>query len=281
MQVKPEVLLVTLSNNDVAVFLNARSVYCLDSSEEGASPNDVAANIATSLHIQVQHYFMDVPSDSDWTWNDVYELLPIPQSDIETFEDPEAFQRLRLVLDVDFEMNGVPVAVLQENFMALVTNAFENGALTGTTNAEVMMHSCEVIPMLMQQRALLDEIPNQENNDYAFAPDAPSCWITIDNTVVYVYRNASAVTVEISAKGILRENVQMASMTFAAAEADICADLGKIDLDQVAIWANKIGVCEFDSLKFEQRARLIRQFADEMIREKSMSPVSKTVNGNS
>lgn len=73
---KPEVIVVTLSNNDSAMFVNGDAVYQLDASDLGEIPLTVGNSLADALGIELKSYQMDVPSDPEWSWNDVYELLP-------------------------------------------------------------------------------------------------------------------------------------------------------------------------------------------------------------
>lgn len=73
---KNEVIVVTLSNSDEALFVNGATILSVDSWEKGPDLVDVAKLLAEQLEVPLQTVEMPVPSDSDWNWSDVYELLP-------------------------------------------------------------------------------------------------------------------------------------------------------------------------------------------------------------
>jgi hypothetical protein len=73
---KPEIISVTLSNGDVALFVNSDAVLQLDAQDAGQNPAEVGKYLAEALGVELQEINMDVPTDEDWNWNDVYELLP-------------------------------------------------------------------------------------------------------------------------------------------------------------------------------------------------------------
>lgn len=77
----PEIIAVTLSNNDVALFVNGDAVLTLDFSDSGENPTEIGKSLAKALGVELQEVEMDVPTDEDWSWNDVYELLPPPKLD--------------------------------------------------------------------------------------------------------------------------------------------------------------------------------------------------------
>lgn len=72
----PEVLLVTLSNGDVGLFVNSKAVLTLDASESGADPADTAEQLAEALGVEVTFVTMDPPEGSEWSWADVYDQVP-------------------------------------------------------------------------------------------------------------------------------------------------------------------------------------------------------------
>lgn len=73
---KPEVIVVNLANGDVALFVNSDAIYQLDASESGESPSTIGEHLAKAMGVELQSFSMGVPSDEEWSWNDVYELLP-------------------------------------------------------------------------------------------------------------------------------------------------------------------------------------------------------------
>lgn len=80
---KPEIILVTLSNGDSAVFLNGYKVYEFEGKgiQPYVNPKTVAPSIAEALGIELKTIDMDVPKMDDWQWSDVFETLPIDHSD--------------------------------------------------------------------------------------------------------------------------------------------------------------------------------------------------------
>ncbi len=50
--------------------------------------------------------------------------------------------KLRLMLDVEYRLNGVPVEELKTLLNSMLQEAINNGRLTGETPAEVEEHYC-------------------------------------------------------------------------------------------------------------------------------------------
>lgn len=57
-------------------------------------------------------------------------------------------RRLRLVLEVDYELNGTPIEKLKSCLEQLVEHGSANGLLTGDFTAELMEHSYDVVDVL-------------------------------------------------------------------------------------------------------------------------------------
>ena len=72
---KPEVIVVTIENGDVALFVNADAIYALDASDSGKDPAEIGKYLAEALGVELQMFAMAVPTKDDWSWNDVHELL--------------------------------------------------------------------------------------------------------------------------------------------------------------------------------------------------------------
>ena len=72
----PELVLVTLTNGDVAFFVNADAVMTLEASDRGSDPGVVARSVAKALGVELRSVSMDQPKEEDWSWNDVYADLP-------------------------------------------------------------------------------------------------------------------------------------------------------------------------------------------------------------
>jgi hypothetical protein len=77
---QPEIIAVTLANGDVALFVNGDAVIQLDAGDSGTNPAETGEYLAKALGVEMQQVSMEVPSDEDWSWNDVYELLPPPNA---------------------------------------------------------------------------------------------------------------------------------------------------------------------------------------------------------
>lgn len=91
----PELIFVSLQNGDTALFVNGDAVLSLDASEAGQSPGEIGDYLAKALGVPLQSIEMAVPADDDWSWNDVYELLPTPK----TTEVPVCDARVVIELD--------------------------------------------------------------------------------------------------------------------------------------------------------------------------------------
>lgn len=77
---KPEVLAVTLSNGDSALFLNGALVYSIATTgKEGLvvdTPVALGIKMAASLGVNSHAVEMPAPSDAGWSWSGVYQLIP-------------------------------------------------------------------------------------------------------------------------------------------------------------------------------------------------------------
>lgn len=80
---KCELICVSLNNGDCALFLNGDAVYQLDAQDHGQNPAEIGEALAKALDVTLTNIAMDVPSDEDWCWNDVYELLPPQEAESE------------------------------------------------------------------------------------------------------------------------------------------------------------------------------------------------------
>lgn len=75
---KHELIKVDLSNGDSVVYLNGVKIVHQGGNDvpDSESAMDILFNLAEALNCSYEIHQMDVPSDSDWNWDDVYELLP-------------------------------------------------------------------------------------------------------------------------------------------------------------------------------------------------------------
>lgn len=76
---KPEIVLVTLSDGSVALFVGTSVVMKLESSNRPNDVKEVGSALATALDTEMTEIEMEVPSDPDWNWLDVLELIPARQ----------------------------------------------------------------------------------------------------------------------------------------------------------------------------------------------------------
>ena len=75
-----ELIVVTVANGDVALFVNSEVVYSLEATDKGPDPATLGESLAKCLGVELQQHSIAVPTDSDWTWSDLYELLPEQQT---------------------------------------------------------------------------------------------------------------------------------------------------------------------------------------------------------
>lgn len=72
---KPPVRVVTLTNGDCALYLGD-TILTDDESLQGLSLVELGKSIALAFGVSYTEHTIDVPSDPEWTWSDVLELLP-------------------------------------------------------------------------------------------------------------------------------------------------------------------------------------------------------------
>lgn len=75
-KVSPHLVLVALSNGDRCLYLNDKVIVTAESDDNTTDPKEIGEAIAVSLGICFTRVSMQTPSDSDWNWDDVCELLP-------------------------------------------------------------------------------------------------------------------------------------------------------------------------------------------------------------
>ncbi len=75
-----ELICVSISNGDAVLFVNGAPVYTQEAIDTGETVSSVAESLANALQVGLQVMAVDVPSDPEWTWPDVYELLPVTRS---------------------------------------------------------------------------------------------------------------------------------------------------------------------------------------------------------
>lgn len=174
-------------------------------------------------------------------------------------------QRIRLILDVDFTLNGVSVMELQSNMERLVEHGIANGMLTQHSPAEVEQYKTEVTPMLSESRALIDDSPNEASNDYRLSPDQKSCWIGVGNISVHVIRYDDCVEVGLWANGAAGEEpMVMTQLSYSEVEEDLCRYYDGVKITDVSNWAASLGtdLAKEDHLS---RADWIKKYSDHLL----------------
>lgn len=78
---QPEIIVVTLSNGDIALFVNSDAVIQLNAGESGNNPAETGKYLAKALGVELQQFSMEAPLDPEWSWNDVYKMLPLPKTE--------------------------------------------------------------------------------------------------------------------------------------------------------------------------------------------------------
>lgn len=84
-----EVVLVRLTNGDSAIFVGDEAVQTSEAGMGDPETPTSFASVLSRLGHDVRQFTMDQPSDEDWQWADVYELLP-PHESLERFASEEA-----------------------------------------------------------------------------------------------------------------------------------------------------------------------------------------------
>ena len=72
----PEIVLVTVADGSVALFVNGSVIAEVDPEELGADPAQLGDALTKAIGgIQMASYSIDTPKDADWNWSDVFECL--------------------------------------------------------------------------------------------------------------------------------------------------------------------------------------------------------------
>lgn len=154
---KPELVLVEIRNGDAALYLNGKEVYTLEASDRGESPLSVANSLSKALGVDVMAVEMDVPADQEWTWADVYELLPSQATvrDVvpvahwdskvyhESMSEPDKEKPFLLEVTDQREDNGqlfVDLANADGNLDDMLSGTFEVNSLAGVEGDMPCMH---------------------------------------------------------------------------------------------------------------------------------------------
>jgi hypothetical protein len=122
---------------------------------------------------------------------------------------PAPGQRLRLIMDVTYQLNGEPIAEMRRLLQRIVEMAAGEGLLTGETAAEVEQYSARTEnPDEPQAQVLISDHPEDTHcHEYTLNKDAGSCWITIGNISVHLKRQDEGVAVDLFGRGAEGESI--------------------------------------------------------------------------
>jgi hypothetical protein len=73
---QPEIIVLTLTNGDTALYVNKDAVLTLEADEEGKDPAVVGHYVAKALDVPYQKLWMETPVEHEWSWDDLYALIP-------------------------------------------------------------------------------------------------------------------------------------------------------------------------------------------------------------
>jgi len=73
---QPEIIVLTLTNGDTALYVNKDAVLTLEADEEGKDPAVVGHYVAKALDVPYQKLWMETPEEPEWSWDDLYALIP-------------------------------------------------------------------------------------------------------------------------------------------------------------------------------------------------------------
>lgn len=171
-------------------------------------------------------------------------------------------QRIRLVLDVDYELNGVSVEELSQNIGHMVMQGIGNGMLTGSSDAEVITYATNISPRNNQSPALLEDDPEKLHNSYVFQPGIEDCFIEVGNISVHIIKDDDGITVDLWPVGDATEPFSTNTVQFAEIEKDICRYYDDVQINDVSVWVNSVHRVQFDQESLSKRAKWIAMYSD-------------------
>lgn len=104
----PEILAVTLSNGDSALFVNGDTVASLSAGFGGQKPAEIGVYMAKAVGVPLIEIRSEVPGNDDWSWNDVYAQLPpraLPSADTVMVKHWEGYGDEKSPLDFQFDID--------------------------------------------------------------------------------------------------------------------------------------------------------------------------------
>lgn len=168
---------------------------------------------------------------------------------------------LRLTLEVAFIPNTTPIGDLKLRLEEMVSSAFGEGILTGSTTAEIVHHSANV-----QEVDSVLSYPLQAlgNGDYKLDPKE-SCWISVANTSLYILPRDEGV--EVSAMPICFAEVGSEVRHFYVPYEDAESKMFSIfkhhfDLPKFFEWSQVEKGVSFYSLPISTRYELLEEYGE-------------------
>lgn len=187
---------------------------------------------------------------------------------------------LRLTLDVSYHAHGVSVETLTRMLNRMIEEGLGKGMFTGSSEAEVVEHSFEVIQVLDEPEALSPEAPMESRTDYKLSEHVKGCWITVDTAAVHVMRTDEGVIVDIQANRGSTEPLGSTGVMFSEIEDEVCEWQG-IAIEDVQVqydFEHPTGPA-FDSLPHVQREAIIERTAKSTA--KAVAAIAKESKGES
>lgn len=156
-----EIIAVKLDNGDTALFVNGDAVLSKDASTIVQDPAEVGQYLAKALGANLQQFNIETPRDEDWSWNDVYELLHVPEAmsaenpnvvpvaywDSQVYgnamSEPDNGKPFQIEIVDQRESNGqlfVDVTSREGNIDDLLSAAFEINRLPGSRSDVQCLH---------------------------------------------------------------------------------------------------------------------------------------------
>lgn len=174
-------------------------------------------------------------------------------------------QRIRLVLEVDYELNGVTVDELKTNLQHLVSNGIGNGLLTGSSEAEVQHYTTDVQGISIDPPVLTQVDQDRFHNTYLLNGDDVDCFIEIGNMLLHLIRTEEGVIVDFWPVEDSTEPFATRCVLFSEIEDDICRYYDDVDINDVAKWIKTTQAVDFTSESLRDRAKWIRKYSDSLI----------------
>lgn len=253
-----KIIVITTNTNDVGVFLNGSKLVTLESDQVGTSPVELAENLARIMGFGIEHVPVTLKDTACWTWEEVLEGLSEPLSP----GDVDLQHKLRLTVECSYTLNGMEPSSLKTNLIDLINHGYQNGLITGNSEAEINSMSVVVESMCDEPRALEEVYPADAPNDYRMVDSANRLWIQVQNVAVHIKQNPDSVTVELGPYGIPLSLMKANQVTtsFEDVEKMLFDEVG-IDIVDLVAWSGE-GLAKIENMSYRERAKLIAEYTN-------------------